>query len=125
MLLLLSLGACTERPPGVEPVSGFDIGRYEGIWYEILRLDHSFERGLTNVTAVYTVRQDGSVDVLNRGFDRARCRWKEAHGRARFQGRNDVASLSVTFFWPFAGGYYVFALDRASGRRTGSRRRPA
>jgi len=110
--LLVILGGCTSRPDGVEPVSPFDVQRYKGEWFEIMRLDHSFERGLTNVTATYTLRDDGSVGVLNRGFDRKNCRWKEADGRAVFQGDRDTARLSVTFFWPFAGGYHVFALDR-------------
>ncbi len=64
------------------------------------------------MTATYTLREGESVGVLNRGFHRANCRWKEADGSAVFQGPPDTASLSVTFFWPFAGGYHVFALDR-------------
>ena len=110
--LIILLAGCTGRPDGVEPVSPFNISRYQGVWYEIMRLDHSFERGLTNVTATYNLRNDGTIDVLNRGFDREKCRWKEADGTAEFQGEKTVASLSVTFFWPFAGGYHVFALDQ-------------
>jgi apolipoprotein D and lipocalin family protein len=119
--LLLRIGAvlalavsagCTGKPEGVEPVRPFDVRRYTGEWFEIMRLDHSFERGLTNVTATYTPRDDGSLGVRNRGFDRKACRWKEANGRAVFQGARDTASLSVTFFWPFAGGYHVVALDQ-------------
>ena len=107
------LSGCTGKPEGVEPVRPFDLQRYAGRWFEIARLDHSFERGLTNVTATYTLRPDGSVGVLNKGLDRTDCRWREAEGRALAQGSTDTASLSVTFFWPFAGGYHVFALDRA------------
>jgi apolipoprotein D and lipocalin family protein len=110
--VLVLLTGCTGRPDGVEPVSPFDINRYQGVWYEIMRLDHSFERGLTNVTAAYELGDDGTVGVLNRGFDREKCRWEEADGIAKFQGEKTVASLSVTFFWPFAGGYHVFALDQ-------------
>ncbi|MFN4016736.1 MAG: lipocalin family protein [Reyranella sp.] len=112
LLLSIFLSGCTGIPEGVEPVRPFDVQRYKGEWFEIMRLDHSFERGLTNVTATYTLRADGSVSVLNRGFDRQNCRWKEADGRAVFQGDRDTTSLSVTFFWPFAGGYHVFALDQ-------------
>jgi apolipoprotein D and lipocalin family protein len=112
LLLALAASACTGIPKGVAPVDGFDGQRYAGKWFEIMRLDHSFERGLTNVTATYTLRDDGSVGVVNRGFDAKNCRWKEATGRAVFQGAPDVASLSVTFFWPFAGGYHVLALDK-------------
>jgi len=57
-----------------------------------------------------------SIGVLNRGFDRAACRWNEAEGRAVFQGAPDTASLSVTFFWPFAGVYHVIALDQRDYR---------
>jgi len=50
--------------------------------------------------------------VLNKDFDSEKCRWKKADGTASFQGEKTVASLSVTFFWPVAGGYHVFALDQ-------------
>lgn len=111
-VLPLLLAGCTGRPAGIEPVTSFDVSRYAGTWYEIMRLDHRFERGLTNVTARYELRADGTVGVLNRGFDRDKCSWAEADGTARFQDDPGIASLSVTFFWPFAGGYHVFELDR-------------
>ncbi len=114
-LMLLAPG-CTGIPQGVQPVRPFEVNRYLGEWFEIMRLDHGFERGLTNVTATYAAREDGSISVVNRGFDRQGCRWKEADGRAVFQGAPDIASLSVTFFWPFAGGYHVFALDQKDYR---------
>lgn len=111
-VLAFAAAGCTGIPKGVAPVEGFDVQRYKGEWFEIMRLDHRFERGLTNVTATYALRADGSLGVVNRGFDAKNCRWKEATGRAVFQGPPDVASLSVTFFWPFAGGYHVLALDK-------------
>jgi apolipoprotein D and lipocalin family protein len=111
LFLLLSACASTSPPPGVTPVSPFDISRYEGRWYELARLDHSFERGMTDVSATYTLQPDGTVRVLNRGFDTASGRWKEVIGKARFTGAPDVASLKVSFFGPFYGGYHVAALD--------------
>ena len=69
-----------------------------------MRLDHHFERGLLNVTATYYRKDNGSVEVLNRGFDREKCSWKVAHGAAEFLGDPTIANLSVTFFWPFRGG---------------------
>ena len=110
--LVVAMTGCTGRPDGVEPVKNFDINGYQGVWYEIMRLDHSFERGLSNVTATYELRDDGTVSVLNRGFNSEECEWSEAEGVAEFQGDQTVASLSVTFFWPFAGGYHVFELDQ-------------
>ncbi len=108
--LALLLG-CTGTPRGVEPVDGFEIERYTGLWYAIMRLDHRFERGLTRVTAEYTLRDDGRVTVHNRGFDPEACDWREVEGTARFRGDPGTASLAVSFFWPFAGGYHVIALD--------------
>jgi len=107
----LLLGGCTGVPEGVQPVRGFDLERYLGTWYEIARLDHAFERGLTDVSATYSRRDDGGVRVLNRGWDPGRGDWKEAEGKAYFIGPADVASLKVSFFGPFYGGYHVFALD--------------
>ncbi len=111
-LLLLTLAGCTGIPEGVRPVTGFQLDRYLGTWHEIARLDHSFERGLTDVSATYSRRPDGGVDVLNRGFTAAKGQWKEARGRAYFLDRPEVGSLKVSFFGPFYGGYHVFALDR-------------
>ena len=105
----LLLAACTGVPEGIEPVR-FDPARYLGTWYEIARLDHSFERGLTNVTATYGVAGDG-ISVENRGWDPRRCRWAEIGGTARFIHGPEVASLAVRFFWPVEGGYHVFALS--------------
>ena len=110
-LLALLLAGCTGVPEGVQPVRGFDAERYLGTWHEIARLDHSFERGLVQVTATYAKREDGGIAVLNRGYDPVKGAWKEAEGRAYFIAEPDLASLKVSFFGPFYGGYHVFALD--------------
>jgi len=110
--LFLGVSGCTEAPSGVEPITGFEPDRYLGQWYEIARLDHSFERGLSNVTASYAARDDGKIGVTNRGFDQETCMWDEANASARFLGSRDIGSLAVTFFWPFAGGYHIVELDQ-------------
>jgi apolipoprotein D and lipocalin family protein len=106
----LVLQGCTGIPEGIEPVTGFDQERYLGAWYEIARLDHSFERGLSEVTATYSTNPDGSIAVLNRGFDQEEGRWREAEGVARFVDSPTVAHLKVSFFGPFYGSYIVFGL---------------
>ena len=117
VLLLVTLAACSTTPPeGVRPVTPFDINRYLGQWYEIARLDHSFERGLSDVSATYALREDGSVNVINRGYDLKRQDWKEAVGRALFIGDPGTGSLKVSFFGPFYGGYHVIALDQQDYR---------
>ena len=115
VLVLLAAATCSWASQ-VEPVKPFDINRYAGTWYEIYRLDHRFERGLTNVTATYRLIPGGRVEVINRGLNRSDCHWKSAKGTAAFRGNSDVADLRVTFFWPFSGAYRVFALDQSDYR---------
>ncbi|HAH32205.1 MAG TPA: lipocalin [Elusimicrobia bacterium] len=106
------LPACASVPKGLNPVGGFELGRYLGTWHEIARLDHSFERGLVKVTAEYSMRDDGGVKVLNKGFDQRKNKWKEAEGRAYFTGDKTTGSLKVSFFRPFYGGYHIIELDK-------------
>ena len=114
LALLVLISGCTGIPDNVSPVSGFDVNRYLGKWYEIARLDHSFERGLEQVTAEYSLRDDGGIRVVNQGYDRANQRWKRAEGKAYFIGKSDVGRLKVSFFGPFYGGYNIIDLDRQS-----------
>lgn len=111
MLSVLALSACATRvPAGVQPVA-FDVDRYLGHWYEVARIDNYFEKGLVRTSADYSRNADGTIKVLNRGFDPARQRWKESVGKARFVGDPAQAALKVSFFGPFYGGYNVVALD--------------
>ena len=108
---VLMLSGCLGMPESVQPVTGFELDRYLGKWYEIARLDHSFERGLRQVTAEYGLRDDGGVSVVNRGFSAADNEWDEAEGKAYFVNSDSEGHLKVSFFGPFYGAYVVFALD--------------
>jgi len=112
ILVAITISGCTGVPKGLEPVSGFDGDRYLGKWYEIARLDHSFERNLSNVSAMYTAIEKGEIAVLNRGYNEKAGEWKQIEGKARFVGNETVGSLKVSFFGPFYGGYHVIELDR-------------
>jgi apolipoprotein D and lipocalin family protein len=110
---LLGLSACSYAPPeGLSAVTPFDLSRYEGQWYEIARLDHSFERGLSDVNATYRLQPDGAVKVINRGFSSKKNEWVQETGHALFIGDPQRASLKVSFFAAFYGGYHVVALDQ-------------
>lgn len=111
LMFVLWLAGCSGVPEGLQPVSGFQLPRYLGRWYEIARLDHRFERGLNQVSADYRLRSDGRVEVINRGYDPVKAEWRTARGVARFQGAQDIGSLEVSFFGPFYGAYNVLALD--------------
>ncbi len=105
------LMGCLGAPDGVRPVQDFSIDRYLGKWYEIARLDHSFERGLSAVTAEYSLRDDGGVRVINTGFSADTGERSEAEGRAYFVEGPGQGYLKVSFFGPFFGAYIVFELD--------------
>ncbi|PTB94350.1 lipocalin [Marinobacter sp. B9-2] len=109
---LVALAGCTGLPEDIEPVTGFDGDRYLGTWYEIARLDHSFERGLTNVRAEYSRNDDGSIKVINRGYNAEEEQWEEADGRAVFVEDENTGHLKVSFFGPFYASYVVFELDK-------------
>lgn len=111
ILTLMLLSACTGLPEGTRAVSGFELERYLGTWYEIARLDHRFERGLTDVTAQYAMRDGGGVQVVNRGFNTKTAEWEEAIGKAYLVGAPDIGQLKVSFFGPFYGGYNILELD--------------
>ena len=111
-LLVMLVPGCVGLPEGITPVAEFDVHQYLGQWYEIARLDHSFERGLEKVSADYSLRNDGGINVINRGYDTAKKEWKEATGRAYFVGEPTVGRLKVSFFGPFYGGYNIIALDQ-------------
>jgi apolipoprotein D and lipocalin family protein len=115
-LCLALLAGCTGVPKGVAPVGGFELERYLGKWYEIARLDHRFERGLSRVSAEYLRREDGGVDVINRGYDAKADLWKQADGRAYFVDDPAVGHLKVSFFGPFYSSYVIFELDRENYR---------
>jgi apolipoprotein D and lipocalin family protein len=112
MLLSLFLGGCLGMPKSVTPVSDFELARYLGKWYEIARLDHSFERDLEQVFAEYSLREDGGVRVRNKGFSTKTNTWKEIEGKAYFVGKTDEGYLKVSFFGPFYGSYVIFELDK-------------
>jgi len=113
LLLTIFLSGCSASvPDGIKPVSDFEVNRYLGKWYEIARLDHSFERGLSNITAEYSLREDGNLRVLNRGYNIKKKKWQDAEGKAKFTGPSDIGSLKVSFFGPFYGGYNIIELDK-------------
>ena len=117
LLLFLLITSCTGMPKNITAIKSFDANQYLGTWYEIARLDHSFERGLDKVTATYSLRDDGGIKVINRGFDVKAKEWKEAEGKAYFidapnEDKTNTGRLKVSFFGPFYGAYNIIELDK-------------
>jgi apolipoprotein D and lipocalin family protein len=116
LILLTTLVLCwscssVTIPAGATAVTHFDKSKYLGTWYEVARLDFYFERNLVNTTANYSLNDDGSIKVVNRGYEPFKKVWKESAGKAKFVGPEDVGMLKVSFFGPFYAGYNVIALD--------------
>lgn len=112
-LIMLLSGPCSRStiPRGAIAVSPFIKEKYLGKWYEIARLDFKFERNLNNTTAEYSLNENGSIKVDNRGYNYIKGKSEQAVGKAKFVGDEKVAMLKVSFFGPFYGGYNVIALD--------------
>ena len=108
---ILTFNSCSTIPEGATAVTPFDKEKYLGKWYEIARMDFRFERNLNNTTANYSVNNDGTIKVDNRGFNYKTMKWEQAIGIAKFVGKPNVAMLKVSFFRPFYSGYNVIALD--------------
>lgn len=104
-------GGCNAFNPPLDVVEKVDLGSYTGRWYEIARYPNSFERGCVGVTADYSLRQDGRINVLNT------CREESLDGTvrtiegvARVVDSSTNAKLAVTFFGPFEGDYWILEL---------------
>lgn len=93
-------------------VKELNLNRYLGKWYEIARFPHSFEKNLVGVTATYSLKANGKIEVLNQGFrntlsgERSR-----AVGKAKIPNKMEPGRLKVSFFWIFYADYNVFELD--------------
>jgi apolipoprotein D and lipocalin family protein len=114
MTLLFSIFACREdnQYPPLSQVSKVDLNRYLGLWYEIARIDHSFQKDCVASTADYSLRPDGDIKVVNA------CRKKSldgeitsVEGKAWVVDKDTNAWLKVQFFWPFRGDYIIIDLD--------------
>ena len=105
--------SCSASFHAMETVEGFDISRYMGKWYEISRLPNTFEEGLEHNTAFYELKENGDVTVVNQGRVTAdKTRFKQVKGKAWVPDPKEPAKLKVSFFWPFAGNYWVLKIDK-------------
>ncbi|CAM3477314.1 lipocalin family protein [Flavobacterium chungbukense] len=108
-LALYSCGA--GIPDKAKAVTNFDSAKYLGKWYEIARLDYKWERDLDNVTAEYSLNEDKTIKVDNKGYNVKKDKWEQSVGKARFVKKDNIGMLKVSFFGPFYSGYNVVAID--------------
>ena len=108
---MFGLNSCATIPKNATAVTSFEKEKYLGKWYEIARFDFKFERNLDNTTAVYSLNKNGTIKVVNQGYNTIKKEWKQAIGKAKFVKDERIAMLKVSFFGPFYGGYNVLAID--------------
>ncbi|OXB04654.1 lipocalin family protein [Flavobacterium pectinovorum] len=110
--IALLLYSCKSKiPEKAVAVTNFDKATYLGKWYEIARLDYKWEKDLNNVTAEYSLNEDGTIKVDNKGYNVKKDKWEESIGKAKFVKKDNVGMLKVSFFGPFYSGYNVVAID--------------
>ncbi len=85
-----------------------DLKKYLGKWYEIAAFPQSFQKGCSCTFAEYSLRPNGDIQVKNTCLKEGKT--KIATGKAVVKDKATNAKLSVTFFWPFSGKYWIIAL---------------
>lgn len=110
-VIAINLISCVSIPKGATAVKPFKKDKYLGKWYEIARMDFKFEKDLNNVTATYSLKDDGSIKVDNRGYNYVKKEWKQSVGKAKFVNESNEGRLKVSFFGPFYAGYNVIEID--------------
>lgn len=98
-----------NRTPDNSTTPTLDIQRFMGRWYEIARYEHRFEKGMTHVSATYTLSGNGKIEVLNEGLKEGK--HKQIKGRAKQPNPQDPGKLKVSFFLWFYSNYYVLYID--------------
>ncbi len=113
LFLSFLTGGKATVPGKAKVIGDFDIKRYAGQWYEIARLDHSFESGLINASATYNLMDNGLIKILNQGYNPEKRMWRKAIGKAKFASRPQIGQLLVSFFGPYFTSYNIIELDKA------------
>lgn len=97
----------------LKTVEHVDVAKYMGTWYEIAKFPQRFEKGLVGITANYTLLPNGKVSVLNSGYkENFNGELRTARGKAWVVDTSTNAKLKVSFFWPFAGNYWILELGK-------------
>lgn len=108
---MIAMQSCQSMPKGATPVNHLDSKKYLGKWYEIARFDFKHEKDLNQVTAEYQLNDDGTINVLNKGYDFIKNEWKSSEGKAKFVENDSVGRLKVSFFGPFYAPYNIISVD--------------
>jgi lipocalin len=113
LILLIPCFAKRQKDIHIKTVKDVDIKKYMGVWYEIARFPHKFEKDLVGVTATYIMKEDGGISVINQGYKHTLDgKHKVARGKARIINPDNLGHLQVTFFLCFWSDYLILELDK-------------
>ena len=107
-LLGIAVIALNAKDKPLETVGHVDLKKYIGKWYEIAAFPQSFQKGCSCTSAQYSLKPDGNIEVKNTCIKNGKP--KTVIGKAVVKDKTTNAKLSVQFFWPFSGKYWIIAL---------------
>ena len=117
LIALLFISGCvtmsgnTMKP--LKTVTFINLDSYVGQWYEIARYHHRFQEGCFGSKATYSLRDDGKINVINECYDKSFSgKLRTAKGKAWVVDKETNARLKVSFFWPFAGDYWIIDIGQ-------------
>ncbi len=110
IVFTLFFTACSSPKPPLATVRHVEINKYLGTWYEIARYEHSFEVGCSDVSATYSLKENGQISVLN-SCTKEDGKRSQAKGNAYATDETN-SKLKVSFFWPFYGDYWIVMLGK-------------
>ena len=111
ILTMFALIFAAKKTNHIPAVENFELEKYLGTWYEIARMPHFFEKDMEQVTANYTLREDGKIKVLNKGYKTTKEMWKESEGKAWVPDENKPSELKVSFVWFISSDYRIIYLE--------------
>jgi len=106
--LFILFTGCSAKHQELKTVQKVDVNKYLGTWYEIARYDNFFEKGCSDISATYSLRKDGKINVENKCTKDGKI--DIAIGEA-YNIDESFSKLKVSFFWPFYGNYQIIMLD--------------
>ena len=112
-MVAIGVSALGQNTSDMKTVQDVEINKFLGVWYEIARFPHSFERNLVGVTATYSLKKNGNIRVVNQGSKNTLDgKHKKAKAFAKIPNANEPGRLKVYFFWPFGADYLILDLDK-------------
>jgi len=108
LAIMISIPSFAQKNAELQTVAHVDLNRYLGKWYDIASFPQRFQKGCSCTTAEYALKDNGTITVTNTCNKEGKK--KVATAKAKVVDKKTNAKLSVQFFWPFKGKYWIIDL---------------